>query len=105
LLAGLDGLRPGELTRSLRAQQARLRSRLPEHDAESELAAAERLFRELEAPFDLAVVQLEHAEHLEAQGRAEEAAALLAEARETFARLGAAPWLDRARRVAAGVAA
>jgi class 3 adenylate cyclase/tetratricopeptide (TPR) repeat protein len=105
LLAGLDELRPGELTRSLRAQQARLRSRLPEHDAESELAAAERLFRELEAPFDLAVVQLEHAEHLEAQGRAEEAAALLAEARETFARLGAAPWLDRARRVAAGVAA
>jgi hypothetical protein len=103
LLAGLDELHPGELTGSLRAQQARLRSRLPEHDAESELVTAERLFRELEAPFDLAVVQLERAEHLEAQGRFEEAALLLAEASETFTRLEAAPWLERARRVATGV--
>jgi tetratricopeptide (TPR) repeat protein len=105
MLAGLDELHPGELTGSLRAQQARLRSRLPEHDAESELANAEQLFRELEAPFDLAVVQLERAEHLEAQGRVEEAASFLAEASETFSRLGAAPWLERARRVASGVPA
>ena len=105
LLATLDELQPGELTRSLRAQQARLRARLPEHDVESELVTAGVLFRELEAPFHLAVVQLEHAEHLEAQGRGKEAAVLLAEATETFTQLGAAPWLERARRVASGVAA
>jgi class 3 adenylate cyclase/tetratricopeptide (TPR) repeat protein len=105
LLAGLDELRPGEITRSLRAQQARFRARLPEHDTERELAIAEQIFRELEAPFDAAVVQLEHAEHLEAQGRAEEAAVFLAEASETFTRLGAAPWLEQARRVASGVPA
>jgi tetratricopeptide (TPR) repeat protein len=103
LLAGLDALRPGEVTRSLRAQQARFRARLPEHDTEVELATAEQILRELEAPFDLAVVQLEHAEHLETQGRVEEAAVLLAEASETFTRLGAAPWLERARRIATGV--
>jgi tetratricopeptide (TPR) repeat protein len=105
LLASLDELHPGELTGSLRAQQARFRARLPEHDAESELVVAEQLFRELEAPFELAVVQLEHAEHLEAQGRVEEAAVLLDEASETFTRLGATPWLERARRVATGVTA
>jgi tetratricopeptide (TPR) repeat protein len=103
LLAGLDELRSGEITRSLSAQQARFRARLPEHDSESELATAEQIFRELEAPFDLAVVQLEHAEHLEAQGRVEEAALLLAEAGETFAQLRAAPWVERARRVTTGV--
>ena len=62
---------------------------------------AEQLLRELELPFQLAVVQLEHAEWLAAEGRAEQAEPLLADARETFDRLGAKPWLDR---VAAGSA-
>ena len=39
---------------------------------------------------------LEHAEWHMAQDRGEEAEPLAAEAREIFARLGAAPWLERA---------
>jgi tetratricopeptide (TPR) repeat protein len=95
LLGMLDGLAASELAPSLRAQQARFRARLPEYDADGELASAERFFRELDGPFHVAVVQLEHAEWLVAQGRADEAEPLLAEARETFERLQATPWLDR----------
>jgi tetratricopeptide (TPR) repeat protein len=98
LLRRFDGLRLGELTPSLRAQQARLRARLPEHDAETEFATAERLFRELEAPFYLAVTQLEHAEQLAVQGRAEDAEPLLTEAHHIFERLQATPWLERTAR-------
>ncbi len=100
LLALLDELTKAELTPSLAAQSARLRARLPEYDAESELTTAEDLFRELETPFYLAVVLLEHAEWLVAQNRSSEAEPLLDEARETFQRLAATPWLDRAERVA-----
>jgi class 3 adenylate cyclase/tetratricopeptide (TPR) repeat protein len=95
LLGILDRLGAAELTPSLRAQQARFRARLPEHDAENELGTAERHFGELEAPFHLAVVQVEHAEWLTAQNRSDEAEPLLAEARETFEQLQATPWLDR----------
>jgi tetratricopeptide (TPR) repeat protein len=95
LLGILDGLGAAELTPSLRAQQARFRARLPENDAENELATAQRLFGELEAPFHLAVVQVEHAEWLTAQNRSDEGEPLLAEASETFERLQATPWLDR----------
>ena len=52
-------------------------------------------------PFYLAVSELEHAEWLAEQGRAEEAEPLLAEAREIFERLGATPWLERADRAGA----
>jgi tetratricopeptide (TPR) repeat protein len=95
LLRRFDALRPGELTPSLRAQQARFRARLPEHDAEIELATAERHFRELEAPFYFAVTELEHAEWLIAHGRSDEAHPLLVEARQTFEQLQATPWLER----------
>jgi len=53
------------------------------------------LWREIAAPFHLAVVQLEHAEWLGAQARVDEAEPLLTEARETFERLEATPWLER----------
>ena len=96
LLAVPDDLGMSNLSPGVRAQQARLRARLPEYDAESELATAERLFAELGAPFDLAVVQLEHVEWLAAQGRATQAEPLLAEAQETFERLEARPWVARA---------
>ena len=43
-----------------------------------------------------AVTQVEHAEWLVAQDRASEAGPLLAEAQETFERLEARPWLERA---------
>jgi tetratricopeptide (TPR) repeat protein len=73
--------------------------------AEERLATAVRELDEIEAPFNLAQVQLEHAQILTAAGREDEAAPLLAEARATFARLGAAPWLERADAPTADVAA
>jgi hypothetical protein len=60
--------------------------------------AAERGFRELHTPFDLAVAQLEHAEWLVGQGRTRDADELLSEAREEFERLRALPWLERLER-------
>ena len=45
--------------------------------------------------FFTAVVQTERAEHLIAAGRADEARDVLAEAREAFVRLRAAPWIAR----------
>jgi tetratricopeptide (TPR) repeat protein len=85
----------GDAAPGTRAQKARLRARLPEHDPIEELLEAERLFRELEAPFYVAAVQTERAERLLADGRRDEADPLLAEAREVFARLRATPWLER----------
>jgi tetratricopeptide (TPR) repeat protein len=95
LLATLDQLRPGELTPFLKAQRARFRARLTEHEADTEFSTAEELFREHDTPFYLAVTQLEHAERLAAHGRADQAEPLLTQAREIFQRLQAKPWLDR----------
>jgi hypothetical protein len=63
--------------------------------ADEHLIAAARDLREIESPFNLAQVLLEHAEALDASGREDEAAPLLTEARAIFERLGASPWLDR----------
>src|SRR5207249_3257503 len=95
LLATLDELRPGEFSPLLQALRARFRARLPGRDAHAEFSVAEQLYRDLEMLFHLAVTQLEHAEWLVAEGRSDEAEPLLAEARETFERLGAQPSLDR----------
>ena len=100
LLGRFGEVSGADLTPSLRALQARFRARLPEYDAESELATAERLFTELGAPFHLAVVQLEHAEWLAEHGQAAEAEPLLDEARATFERLQATPWLERMTKAA-----
>jgi hypothetical protein len=59
-------------------------------------AAAANQFRDLGIRFWLAVSLLEHAEALTADGRSDEAAPLLEEARQIFTELGARPWLDRA---------
>ena len=83
------------ISAAAKALQARFAARLAETDADVEFATAERLFGELEMPFYLAVTQLEHAEWLIAQDRRDEAEPLLAEARETFERLRATPWLER----------
>jgi tetratricopeptide (TPR) repeat protein len=91
LLALVDSAAPTEITLGVRAQSARLRARLPEFDAETELVEAERGLRELGAVFHVAVVQLERAERLPP----DDAAPLLAEARETFEHLRATPWLER----------
>lgn len=100
LLAIVDALPPGRLAPSVRAHAARFRARLAAEDgergkAERGFATAAAAFREYSMPFYLAVTLLEHAEWLIAEGRADDAELLLAEARETFERLGAQPWLER----------
>jgi hypothetical protein len=94
LVALIESLRPGERPPLLDAHAHRFRGRLTGDDAS--FKAAETRFRELGMPFWLAVTELEHAESLGAQDRADEAEELLAEAREIFARLEATPWLQRA---------
>ena len=59
------------------------------------VSVAAVICREFGFAFHLAVTQLEHAEWLIGQGRADEAQPLLEEACETFERLEATPWLER----------
>jgi hypothetical protein len=109
LLALIDELPAGNLPQYFRAQALRFRARLAglaaDPDAERLLKGAAGLFRELTMPFYLAVTQLEYAEWLAAENRADDAEQLLTEARATFEQLGAAPWLERADRVGAGIPA
>jgi class 3 adenylate cyclase/predicted ATPase len=100
LIAEIDALQPGERMPFLEAQRARLGARLAVHarnddGVERAFLKAERLFAEHGMVFDLAVAQFEHAEWLNAHGRNEDAAPLLAQAVETFERLEAMPWLAR----------
>ena len=104
LLGIVEGLPPGELTPLLRAVGARFGARRAGLDgdhatAQAGFLAAADIFREIEVPFELAVVRLEHAEWLSSAGRAAEAEPLLDEARTTFERLRATPWLERLARV------
>ncbi len=99
LIAVVDALAPGRATHFMRATGLRFRAHLA---GDEEAETADRLFRgslalfqELAMPFSLAVVQVEYAEWLAEQARADEATPLLAEARETFERLEAAAWLER----------
>jgi class 3 adenylate cyclase/predicted ATPase len=101
LLRRIEALPPGHRPPFLRAQASRFRARLAEARGEHEhvdqgFKTAAQIFREYSLPFWLAVVQLEHAEWLARQGRDDDAAPLLSEAREIFERLKAAPWLQRA---------
>jgi class 3 adenylate cyclase/tetratricopeptide (TPR) repeat protein len=98
--------RPVELTQYLEAQIARMRGRLAAEQGDPESAGqafkqAAALFRELATPFWLAVTQVEEGDWLSAQGRSDDAAPLLGEAREIFERLRARPWLERVARLAA----
>jgi predicted ATPase/class 3 adenylate cyclase len=100
LLARIDALRPGELSAFLDGHRSRFRARLAAvqgraREVEPGFKVAGRVFREYGLVFWLAVTQLEHGEWLVGQGRSEEAEPLLAEARETFERLEATPWLER----------
>jgi tetratricopeptide (TPR) repeat protein len=96
LISFLEEAPPGRRAPFFEAQANRFRARL-EGD-EAAYTTAESIFREHELPFWLAVVQLEHGEILAERGRQSDAASLLAEAGETFERLGAVPWLERAAR-------
>ena len=101
LIATVDkvpvGLRPPYLA----ALCTRFRARLAADDASAGplFAAASNELRTVDLPFHLAMCLVEHAEWLVAHGRDKDAAPLLAEANETFGRLGATPWLTRASAV------
>jgi predicted ATPase/class 3 adenylate cyclase len=87
------GLRPPFLDATAHRFRAHLAGDDP--SADRQFTAAEAGFRALELPFYLAVVQLEHAEWLNRQNRHTDAEPVLAEARDTFEHLQAAPWLQR----------
>jgi hypothetical protein len=100
LLGRIGAMRPGELSAFLDGHRFRFRARLVaaqgrDREVEPAFKAVERLFRGYGLVFWLAVTQAEHGEWLVGEGRAEEAEPLLAEARETFDRLGAKPYLER----------
>jgi hypothetical protein len=63
------------------------------------LAAAAEIFRDLGWRFHLALVLLERAERLAADGRSDEAVEPLEEARVIFEDLGARPFLERLEQV------
>ncbi|MFL5963267.1 MAG: AAA family ATPase [Gaiellaceae bacterium] len=100
LLAPIEALPPGRLAPSLRAHAARFRARLAADNGESQkpeqgFTAAAATFREYSMPFWLAVTLTEHSDWLVSESRAGEAEPLLTEARGTFERLAAKPWLAR----------
>jgi class 3 adenylate cyclase/tetratricopeptide (TPR) repeat protein len=97
LLGIVERLRPGDRPPLLAAHAARFRARLAQTPAEAErgFRRAAEVFDELGVVFWRAVAQLEHAEWLISQADPEDAQPLLAEARDTFERLAAKPWLER----------
>jgi class 3 adenylate cyclase/tetratricopeptide (TPR) repeat protein len=100
LLSQIVDFRRGQLTPFVQAHALRLRARLAAargggDEVEPRFKTAESTFREFGIPFWLAVTDLEHAEWLAEQGRADEAQPLLEEARDVFQRLEARPWLER----------
>ncbi len=110
LLGRIDAIPPGRRPPFLRAQSARFRARLAaargeDDGVEQGFKTAGAVFREHGLAFYLAVTELEHGEWLAAQGRGAEAEPLLAEAREIFERLEAAPWIERAAAVDIGAGA
>ncbi len=108
LLAWVDAFPPGRRTRFLQAHALRFRARLAGDDvaaAQRGLAEAVGLFRETGMPFYLAVVLLELAELLASSSPAEEFMPLVAESREIFEHLRAAPWLDRLDALGVGTVA
>ena len=104
LLEIVDRLSPGLRPPLLEATASRFRAHLAGDDpgADRHFAAAVAQLRGLDMPFHAAVVQLEYGEWLNARGRPEDAQPLLAEARDTFERLQAVPWLERVDAVAPG---
>jgi class 3 adenylate cyclase/predicted ATPase len=97
-LAVVDAVPSGVAGPIVAAQIARLRGQLetdPER-ANDAFKVAAASFDEYGLPFLLACTQLEHAEWLVSAGREDEATRLVADGRETFERLRATPWLERA---------
>jgi predicted ATPase/class 3 adenylate cyclase len=106
-LAIVDSVPPGTAGAIVRAQAARFSARVGAsrgdvQRVEEDFKLAAAAFAEYGLVFLLACTQLEHAEWLVSVGRDEEAQPLLEEARGTFERLHATPWLERAERARAG---
>jgi tetratricopeptide (TPR) repeat protein len=102
LLAMVQGAPPGHVPPYLRAQLTRLRALTAaaggsHASAEDDLAASVSAFRELAYPYWHARAQLDLAGWLSDQDRGQEGTPLLADAADTFARLGAQPDLGRVR--------
>ncbi len=105
LIALVDTLPPGGSPQFLEAHSARFRARLgaprgAPGEADRLFERAVSVFRVLALPFYLAVTLLEYGEWLLAQDRRQDSEALLAEARDTFERLDAKPWIERTARTA-----
>jgi class 3 adenylate cyclase/tetratricopeptide (TPR) repeat protein len=104
LLALLDHYRPGQLPPMLQAERDLTRARLAagNHDpfAGEQFAAAVAAMRTKSPAFHCAHGLLDYAEYLASTGRADESAALIDEARQIGTRLGAAPIVQRAAKVA-----
>ncbi|MDP9340819.1 MAG: AAA family ATPase [Actinomycetota bacterium] len=103
LISWLSRSPPGRVPPYMKAHLARFRGLAaaafdPDAEVEQHLQSAAGAFREIRMPFWVAVTQLELGEWLAGQGRNDEAEPLLAEARATFERLRARPWLERADR-------
>ncbi|PWU22988.1 MAG: hypothetical protein C5B48_09420 [Candidatus Rokuibacteriota bacterium] len=107
LLETVDALPPGLSSPFLQSIGYRFRAHIKGGDpgADSHFTAAATQLRALDLSFHLAVVLLEHGESLTGRGRPDDAQPLLAEARDTFERLQAQPWLDRLDSVAPAAAA
>jgi hypothetical protein len=100
LLQRLRDFSPAQRSPFHEAQLARFGARLAARrdggDAvETGFRRATAILREISARFWLAIVLLEHGEWLIDEDRRDEAEPLLAEARETFERLGTLPLLER----------
>ncbi len=102
LVSTVEGWKPGQISPLMRALTERFRARLAPSEPETDgrFKSATGLFREIGAPFYRACTLLEHSEWLVANGRLDDAAPLLAEAREIFERLEATPWVARADAIA-----
>jgi tetratricopeptide (TPR) repeat protein len=109
LIDELATLPPGHVPPYLRAELARARGRLAfvegrHEDVEEAFGVAVDGFRTLAYPYHLALAQTDRAAWLIDRERGEEAGALLEEAQEALAALGAEPALARARDLAPGSA-
>ena len=105
LLKLVEQLPRGNRPQYLEAHARRFRARLAAAgeqptEAEQRFKRAAAQFRELAAPFWLAVTLLEYGEWLAAEDRGAESTPLLDEARGLFERLAATPWLERLALVA-----
>jgi class 3 adenylate cyclase/tetratricopeptide (TPR) repeat protein len=102
IVATIEDVPQGAHSPFLDAQALRFRGALARirgaDDVESRLKAATGMFREMAAPFWMAVAEVELGEWLIGQDRSDEATPVLDEARAIFERLGAAPWLERVER-------